>query len=232
MAKNLRELLKRLKIKPKNYSIYIQALTHPSYINEKKVENESYQRLEFLGDSVIQLIVTEYIYNNYDYMDEGEMTQFRSNLVREESLANVARHLKLGDYILLGVGEEKSKGNERNALLADIFEALVAAIFLDQGGEVIKEILIEHFKDLVRKEGLESFLELKDNKTRLQELVQADRKRALTYKVVRTKGPSNNPTFEIEVLMDGVVLGFGIGNNKKAAEQAAAKDALSKMAHL
>lgn len=232
MAKDLRELLAILNIEFKNYSVYLQAVTHPSYINETKANYASYQRLEFVGDAIIQFLVTEYIYYNYEYMDEGDMTLFRSNLVREESLANAARYMGLGDYILLGAGEEKSRGNERTALLADVYEALIAAIYLDCGIEVTRSLLTYQFKDMVARDGLESYLELKDNKTRLQELVQADRKRSLEYHVKNISGPSNNPTFEVEVIMDGVVLGVGVGNSKKAAEQTAAKDALSKMAHL
>lgn len=232
MAKELRILLDILKIPFKNYGLYLQAVTHPSFINETKANYDSYQRLEFVGDAVIQFLVTEYIYHNYDHMDEGDMTLFRSNLVREESLANAARYIGLGDYILLGVGEEKAKGNERTALLADVYEALVAAIYLDCGMDITRKILTYQFRAMVAREGLESYLELKDNKTRLQELVQADRKRSLEYHVKHISGPSNNPTFEVEVFMDGVVLGVGTGNNKKAAEQAAARDALSKMAHL
>ncbi len=232
MAKDLKELLGFLGIKFTDLDIYIQAVTHPSYINETKTKQESYQRLEFVGDAIIQFIVTEYIYHNYKEMDEGDMTLFRSNLVREESLANAARYIGLGDYILLGIGEEKSRGSERTALLADVYEALIAAIYLDCGLKTTREVLTYQFKVMVAKEGLESYLELKDNKTKLQEMVQADRKRNLEYVVKNISGPSNNPKFEVEVLMDGVMLGYGVGNSKKNAEQAAAKDALSKMAHL
>jgi ribonuclease-3 len=230
MAKDLRDLLGILNIPYKDINLYKQAVTHPSFINETKIDQPSYQRLEFVGDAIIQFLVTEYIYHNYEYMDEGDMTLFRSNLVREESLANAARYIGLGDYILLGVGEEKSRGNERTALLADVYEALFAAVYLDCGVDVTRSLLTYQLRSMVAKEGLESYLELKDNKTRLQELVQADRKRSLEYVVRSISGPSNNPTFEVDVLMDGVTLGNGTGSNKKAAEQSAAKDALSKMA--
>lgn len=232
MAKQIESLFKTLKIKAKNRELYLQAVTHPSYINETKERDVSYQRLEFVGDAVIQLLITEYIYKNYPEMDEGNMTLFRSNLVREESLAAAARNIKLGEYILLGAGEEKTKGNERDALLADVYEALIAALYLDRGLEVTRVILEKLFKEMVALKGIDAYLELKDSKTKLQELVQADKKRSLKYIVRNTFGPSNNPTFEVEVIMGEVVLGRGRGHNKKGAEQAAAKDALDKMASI
>jgi len=230
MAKNFRELLKRIRIIPKNDKLYIQALTHRSYTNNKKEELGNYQRLEFLGDAVIELAISRYIYDLYGDMDEGSMSLLRSNLVRMETLALLAKDIELGNYIFLGLGEEKSNGAQRPSLLSDVYEALVAAIYLDIGYPVAEKFLFKQYEKLISKYGMEQFLELKDSKTKLQELVQADQKRSLEYVTLSAEGPANQPTFEIAVKMDGTVLGIGRGGSKKIAEQEAAKDALSKMA--
>lgn len=230
MAKNFRELLKRIRIIPKNDKLYIQALTHRSYTNNKKEELGNYQRLEFLGDAVIELAISRYIYDLYGDMDEGSMSLLRSNLVRMETLALLAKDIELGNYIFLGLGEEKSNGAQRPSLLSDVYEALVAAIYLDTGYPVAEKFLFKQYEKLISKYGMEQFLELKDSKTKLQELVQADQKRSLEYVTLNVEGPANQPTFEIAVKMDGTVLGIGKGGSKKIAEQEAAKDALSKMA--
>lgn len=230
MAKPLKELLTKLNIPYNKTSLYSQALTHPSYVNETSKKIENYQRLEFMGDAVIQLIITRYIFFKYPKMNEGNLSPLRSNLVRMETLASLARDINLGDYIRLGQGEEKSHGKERPSLLCDCFEALMAACYLDLGLEKTEEILLSLFANYLTEEGMENFLDLKDAKTKLQELVQADKKRSLTYRTVKVFGPSNQPRFLIEVLLDDVVLGTGEGFSKKSAEQEAAKDALSKMA--
>ncbi len=232
MARNYKELLKKLNIPYKDTSLYRQALTHPSYVNESKNAVGNYQRLEFMGDAVIQLVITRHIYYTYTEMHEGDMSVLRSNLVRMETLADLAKEINLGDYIYLGQGEEKSRGMERPSLLSDVFEALIAACYLDLGLEVAETILMSLFQDYIKEEGMENFLELKDAKTRLQELVQADRRRSLTYKTISVIGPANQPEFSVEVMMDDVVLGIGKGYSKKSAEQAAAKDALNKMASI
>ena len=230
MARPLKELLTKLKIPYNNTALYSQALTHPSYVNENNKKIENYQRLEFMGDAVIQLIITRYIFFKYPDMNEGNLSPLRSNLVRMETLASLAKDIHLGDYIRLGLGEEKNNGKDRPALLCDVFEAFIAACYLDLGLEKAEEILMGLFKKYLDEEGMETFLDLKDAKTKLQELVQADKKRSLAYRTVKVVGPSNQPRFQIEVLLDDVVLGFGEGFSKKSAEQAAAKDALSKMA--
>ncbi|MDY4788488.1 MAG: ribonuclease III [Bacilli bacterium] len=228
-SKNIKSLFDELGIKVKNEKLYLQALTHPSFNNEHHTDYGNYQRLEFLGDAVIQLVISKFIYVNYKDMDEGDMSLLRSNLVREESLAKAAKMIDLGSYIQLGVGEEKSGGRNRLSLLCDVFEALNAAIYLDLGIEKSFEIVNKMFANLINIYGMDSFLELKDSKTKLQELVQADKKRTLNYITVDTKGPANQPIFEMVVTMDDIVLGRGFGHSKKEAEQMAAKDALNKM---
>ena len=228
-AKDIHILLKQLEIEPKNLNLYLQALTHPSYNNEHHTDYGDYQRLEFFGDAVIQLVISKFIFVNYKDMDEGDMSLLRSNLVREESLAQAAKMIDLGDYIQLGVGEDKSGGRKRLSLLCDVFEAFNAAIYLDLGIEKSFEIVNKMFRDLINIYGMDKFLELKDSKTKLQELVQADKKRTLVYKLIDEKGPANQPVFEMVVTMDDIILGHGKGHSKKEAEQNAAKDALNKM---
>ena len=228
-AKDIKILLNELGIEPNDINLYLQALTHPSYNNEHHTDYGDYQRLEFLGDAVIQLVVSKFLFLNYKEMDEGDMSLLRSNLVREESLAKAAKLIDLGDYIQLGVGEDKSGGRNRLSLLCDVFEAFNAAIYLDLGFETSFEIVNEMFSKLISIYGMQSFLELKDSKTKLQELVQADKKRTLNYVTVDAKGPANQPIFEMVVTMDDIILGRGTGHSKKEAEQNAAKDALNKM---
>ena len=229
MAKNYKELLKYLRIKPNDDNYYLQALTHQSYTNEHEATWGDYQRAEFMGDAVIELVITKYIFGEYAYMDEGSLSLLRSNLVRMETLASLAKEIGLGDYILLGSGEAKSQGQERPSLLCDVYEALVAAIYLDQGYNRAESFIFKQYRKLIAERGMESFLEVKDAKSQLQELVQADSKRSLSYLLISSSGPANHPTFEMAVKMDGKVLGTGTGTSKNPAEQAAAKDALNKL---
>jgi ribonuclease III len=230
MAKDIVKLLKSQRINFKDPKLYIQALTHRSYLNERKENEENYQRLEFMGDAVLQLLITDYIYKNFQEMDEGSMSLLRSNLVRMETLAQLAKNIDLGEYILLGSGETKAKGQERPSLLSDVYEAFIAAIYLDAGIKSAERFVSNQYQRIIEEQGMETFMELKDPKTRLQELVQADDKRALEYITLTTKGPANAPIFEVMVKLENMVLGIGQGPSKKLAEQAAAKDALSKMA--
>lgn len=230
MAKDIIKLLKSLRINFKDPKVYTQALTHRSYLNERKENTENYQRLEFMGDAVLQLLITDYIYKNFPEMDEGSMSLLRSNLVRMETLASLAKNINLGEYILLGSGEAKAKGQERPSLLSDVYEAFIAAIYLDAGIKSSERFVASQYQRIIQEQGMETFLELKDPKTKLQELVQADDKRALEYVTLGTKGPANAPEFEVVVKLEAMILGQGVGPSKKLAEQAAAKDALSKLA--
>ena len=230
MAKDIIKLLKSLRINFKDPKVYTQALTHRSYLNERKENTENYQRLEFMGDAVLQLLITDYIYKNFPEMDEGSMSLLRSNLVRMETLASLAKNINLGEYILLGSGEVKAKGQERPSLLSDVYEAFIAAIYLDAGIKSSERFVASQYQRIIQEQGMDTFLELKDPKTKLQELVQADDKRALEYVTLGTKGPANAPEFEVVVKLEAMILGQGVGPSKKLAEQAAAKDALSKLA--
>ena len=207
--------------------IFKQAFTHTSYANENKLKNHDYERLEFLGDAVLQYHVSRYLFDLYPTMPEGRLTKLRSKLVREESLARFARELDLGAYIYLGAGEINNGGRDRDSVLADIFEAFMGAICHDCGMKyvdmMLKKTIYRHINDV-------NYDDITDFKTKLQELIQADQRKTVTYELLSATGPSNNPVFEMAVKMDDMILGTGIGSSKKRAEQQAAKDDLNKLA--
>ena len=207
-----------------NNELIKRAFTHSSYVNETK-KGEDYERLEFLGDKVLDFLVSEYLYVN-EHLHEGEMTKLRANYVCENALYEYSKELGLNNYLRLGKGEEASGGRDRKAVVADIFEAFLAATYLTYGLEKAKEIVY----DVVIKaiENNENYF-LHDYKSVLQEMLQAD-KQGAEYVVVNEEGPSHNNTFTTVVKIDGVILGEGTAGSKKESEQEAAKDALSKMA--
>lgn len=198
-----------------------QALTHSSYANT--FETPSYERLEFLGDSILSLIVSEHIYNHYP-IKEGDLSKMRASIVCEQSLAQCSNDLGVGAYILLSKGEEQTGGRARNSILADIFEAVLAAIYLDGGMEPSKKFV---FDNLTKTIALAAKGEVnKDYKTTLQELAQSKSKTAV-YELMGEEGPEHNKVFIVQVLLDEEVIGKGKGKNKKEAEQAAAKAGLT-----
>lgn len=228
--KDFHILLNELGIHPKNEELYIQALTHPSYQNEVDKNRGNYQRLEFLGDAVLELIVSNYIFFNFKDMDEGNMTLLRTNLVNEEPLFEMAQYFNLGDYIFLGHGEILSHGNDKSSLVSDVFESLLAAIYLDLGYKVAEKFAVKNVKRYIKEKGINYILlTLKDPKTKLQELVQAESRKGVTWESVQESGTANNPVFKSKVLVDGIVLGEGTGSSKQKAEKKAAQDALRKM---
>lgn len=207
--------------------LYKEAFTHPSYANESHHKGRDYERLEFMGDAVLQLYVSEFIFKKFPDVPEGKLTTLRSKLVREESLARFSRELHLGDLLYLGVGEDKNGGRERDSVLANIFESMIGAIYIDCGQEEVLKMLnktiYNHIDDL-------DYDDIKDYKTTLQELIQADTRKTVKYEILDIEGPSNAPIFTVAVVMDDMHLGIGKGSSKKRAEQQAAKDALNKMA--
>lgn len=223
----LEKFLQAMEIPYHDIEIFKQAFTHTSYANENKLKNHDYERLEFLGDAVLQYHVSRYLFDLYPTMPEGRLTKLRSKLVREESLARFARELDLGAYIYLGAGEINNGGRDRDSVLADIFEAFMGAICHDCGMEyvdmMLKKTIYRHVNDV-------NYDDITDFKTKLQELIQADQRKTVTYELLSATGPSNNPVFEMAVRMDDMILGTGIGSSKKRAEQQAAKDALNKLA--
>ncbi|MBI2195892.1 MAG: ribonuclease III [Candidatus Levybacteria bacterium] len=211
------------KLKSKN--LFEQAFTHRSYLNETKESLSSNERLEFLGDSIISFIVSEFLYKKYPQFNEGELTNLRSLLVNTESLAEVAHGLNFGKLLRLSKGEEQLKGRENKSLLADSFEAYVGALFIDQGISSVSSFLDNV---LLKKAGILAQKTLKDPKSLLQELVQAKGKSQLSYKVVNEQGPAHSKQFTVEVSMENKVLGAGKGRSKQDAEKNAAESALSR----
>lgn len=205
-----------------------RALTHSSYANEYKKKNLKYnERLEFLGDSVLGLVISDYIFNNYKSYPEGELTKIRALVVCEPSLAAIAKKINLGEFLLLGKGEESTGGRNRTSILSDAFEAVLGAIYIDGGINVsqkfILENLIQTIKDAVKGEIL------LDYKTELQEVIQKTSNSRIEYRVIKEEGPDHNKKFFVEVLNNGKALGSGNGSSKKEAEQEAAKSALNKV---
>ena len=226
---DLTGFLKRNKIPFQNLEFYIEAMTHSSYSNEQRHTGKlaHNERLEFLGDAALQLCCSEYLFDLQPTLPEGSMTRIRSALVREEALDRYATKIDLSTYVRMGRGEEQSNGRNRASLKADAFEALVGAIYEDLGFEEVLKflspILIAEYESMDVKDD-------RDYKSRLQEFVQADSKRAISYQLVSEEGPSHARVFEISVLLDDLNLGSGSATTKKEAEQLAAKEALSKLA--
>ena len=215
------ELLEKLEIPYKNVKLYEKALTHTSYANENGVT--SYERLEYLGDAVIELIISDYLYKNTEY-EEGKMTKYRSHYVCENANYEYSTRLGLNEYLKLGHGEEERGGKYRKAIVADIFESFVGAMYLDLGFEEVKKFLYKHVIPLIEDKTIEFF---DDYKSVLQELVQTDKK-SLEYVIVDEQGPAHDKTFSVEVKIDNIVYGKGTAHSKKEAEQIAAHDALKK----
>lgn len=218
------EILKKFNIIPRNKKIYEYAFMHSSYVNENKL-SKSYERLEFLGDAVLDLVISEFLFKNTTY-EEGQMTKLRASYVCENALYEYAKELNLSKYIKLGHGEEISGGKYKKAILADIFEAFIGAIYIDQGyntaRDFINKIIIPYIKD-------KEIHFLEDYKSTLQELVQINQK-TVEYEVLSERGPSHNKKFVIVVKVNGINYGTGSASSKKEAEQLAAKDALTKLA--
>jgi ribonuclease-3 len=206
-------------------SLLQQAFVHRSYLNENlDFTLGSNERLEFLGDAILGLVIAESLYRQSDSLDEGDMTKLRAALVRQDSLAQLALSLGLGDYLYLGQGEEKSGGRRRARNLACAVEALIGALFMDQGFDSARDLVTRLFSYSVRKV-IEQGLVI-DYKSKLQELVQAQRQERPTYRVVEAAGPDHDKTFWVEVLVGGEFLGRGCGKSKQSAEKEAAKQAL------
>lgn len=218
------ELFKKLKIKPVNITLYNTAFSHSSYVNEHKLKND-YERLEYLGDAVLELVMSDYLYTKNE-IDEGKMTKLRASYVCENALYEYSKDLGLSKYIKVGHGEEIDGGRYKKVILADIFEALMGAIYLDLGFDtakrVIDNIIIPYVED-------PNITFLNDYKSVLQEYVQTEQK-SLEYELVGEEGPAHNKTFTTVVKIDNIIFGQGMANSKKESEQVAAKNALEKLA--
>ena len=227
LLKSIEELENRIQYKFKDKNNLILALTHSSYANEYKNEKLiSNERLEFLGDSVLSVIVSENIYRNYGHLSEGEMTKFRANVVCEASLEHCALNLNIGKYLLLGKGEELTGGRTRTSILSDAMEALIGAIYIDGGLECAREFVLRQMKKfIVDSINGEIFM---DYKTQLQEMIQKHNDQKVSYEIIEEKGPDHNKIFVSQVKLDDKVIGIGEGRTKKEAEQMAAKNFLEK----
>lgn len=218
-------------IKIRDHNFFDQALTHNSYANEKRLPY-TYQRLEFLGDAILQKYMSLYFFRTEPQVDEGKLTKDRSNAVREETLASVVKKIGLNNYIRLGNGEEASGGRTKPSILADVFESITAAIYLDNEAQNVDEIIKTWLKKTLlnyinNNEYLES---IRDYKSELQELLQAENRNDLQYVVKAQKPMENNSTqYLVNVILDGQVYGEGIGLSKQNAEQEAAKNCLKKL---
>lgn len=212
--------------KLKNRKLFEEAFTHRSYLNEARQKVASNERLEFLGDSILSFVVSNYLFENYPNFDEGTLTNIRSLMVKTKSLSSLANELDMGKLLKLSKGEEESKGRENEALLENSFEAFVGALFLDQGIEAVKDflgkVLLYKAQDLIKKKTF------KDPKSILQEMVQAKKRSSPVYKVLEEEGPAHLKTFRVGVYVNGTMIGDGRGKSKQAAESLAAKTALER----
>ena len=222
---HFRQLQDELNISFNNEQLLYQAFTHSSYVNEHRRKHfTDNERLEFLGDAVLELSVSNFLFEKFAKMSEGELTKLRATIVCEPSLVVFANELKFGDYVLLGKGEELTGGRERPALLADVFESFVGALYLDQGLDVVVNFLE---KVVFPKVEVGAFSHVMDYKSQLQEIVQQTNNGVLNYEIVDEKGPAHNRTFVSRVLLNERELGVGKGKSKKEAEQQAAQSAIA-----
>lgn len=221
-------LCKVINIKISNFTLLHQALTHSSFANESKGQGIDYnERLEFLGDAVLDLVISDYLFRHFPNLPEGELTKARAMVVCEPTLARHASNLKLGQYLLLGKGEASSGGRERISILADAFEAVIGAIYLDSGFADAASFVLEQLaEDLVL---IERGDYQKDYKTLLQEVVQKKGDSKISYEIIGEWGPDHDKTFDSAVIVNSNHLGHGTGRSKKEAEQRAARQALIKL---
>lgn len=228
MKDGFQQLQRRIGLTFRNPALLRQAFTHTSYVNEQRGARVAHnERLEFLGDAVLQLTVSEYLYRRYPHSPEGELTRLRASIVCEPSLVRFAETLEFGQIVLLGKGEELTGGRTRPSLLADAFEAFLGALYLDQGLEAARAFLERHMFPMLPGDGQAP---LKDYKTELQEKVQQLSMGALDYRIVEERGPAHDREFVAVVSVGKQRLGKGVGRSKKEAEQQAASRALSDFA--
>lgn len=220
----MEELFKKINIKPKDLKLYNTAFSHSSYANEHKAKGD-YEKLEFLGDSVVDLVIADYLYS-HNSENEGEMTKIRASYVCENALYEYSIALGLNKYIKVGHGEEKEGGKYKKAIVADIFEALIGAIYLDLGYATARKTVLDIIVPYIEDPQITFF---SDYKSSLQEYVQTEQK-SVYYELVEESGPAHDRTFKVVAKIGDMVYGVGVGGSKKEAEQEAAKEALKKLA--
>ena len=223
--RNISELFDIIKVKPNNVKLYELALTHPSHNADANTKHFDYERLEYMGDAVLDYVSADLIFHEFSDMDQGRMSKLRSYLVKSHTLSNYARKIQLADFIRAGQSISESQLRQSDKILEDVFEALIGAIYLDQGIEFvfnyIKELIHDDIKELGR-------VDLTDYKSKLQEEMQSEHRESVHYVTVREYGPAHDRTYEVNVLFNDLVLASGVGKSKKAAEEDAAKNALKK----
>lgn len=222
MDNKLSLLEKNIGYKFKNIDLLKNALTHTSYANEHKINSN--EKLEFLGDSILEFISSKYIFNNYPKLKEGEMTKVRATVVCEESLYKIAKKHNFSDFLFVGKSEQLHQGNRKVAIMADSVEAVIAAMYFDGGLENVEKFIVENLKDEI--EIATKNVGIKDHKTVLQEKLQEHGNVEIKYEIISETGPDHNKTFVAQVKLNGKVLADGVGKTKKQAEQEAARKAL------
>ncbi|MBE6718183.1 MAG: ribonuclease III [Ruminococcaceae bacterium] len=228
LTSNVQGLEEKLNYTFKDKQLLFKALSHSSFSNElksKNVKSECNERLEFFGDSILSLTVSEYLYTNYPDLPEGELSKVRAGTVCEKALSKFAKQIELGKYLFLGHGEEITNGRERPSLLADAFEALLAAMYIDGGIEPVKTFVLPFATEEIKQMLLRG--NTKDYKSMLQQFVQQEQGDVLEYKLVKETGPAHERIFETEAYLNNNVIGRGSGRSKRESEQNAAKEALS-----
>ena len=225
MKERLKELEQKIGYKFRDFSLLERAMMHSSYTNERHLPKyQCNERLEFLGDAVLELVSSEFLYKASPKMPEGELTKTRASMVCEPSLALCAGDINLGSYLLLGKGEEATGGRMRDSVTSDAMEALIGAVYLDGGFTSAKEFIHKFVLNDLEDKKL-----FYDSKTILQEMVQAEKLGTITYRLVRAEGPDHNKSFHTEVLIGNKVSGIGVGRTKKASEQQSAYEAILKL---
>jgi len=209
----------------KNINILNNALTHSSFVASKADFHEHNERLEFIGDSILSMVISLHLYSKCKDAPEGNLTRFRAGIVCEQSLYNASKRLKLGQYLLLSKGEENTGGRNRVSILADAFEALIAAIYLDGGIKKAKTFILSNLNDIINDAAENKIFS--DYKSFLQEYIQKDNLGKLSYKLLKEEGPDHDKTFEIALYLNNALIGKGTGHSKKDAQQAAARKAIA-----
>lgn len=222
--KHLNEFENTIGYSFKNINILNNALTHSSFVASKADFLEHNERLEFIGDSILSMVISLHLYSKCKNSPEGSLTRFRAGIVCEQSLYNASDRLRLGQYLLLSKGEENTGGRSRVSILADAFEAIIAAIYLDGGIKKAKAFILENLEDIIT-DSVENKI-FSDYKSFLQEHIQKNNSGKLSYKLLKEEGPDHDKTFEIALYLNNTKIGRGAGHSKKDAQQAAAKDAM------
>lgn len=230
LKRKVRGWLKSLGINTADLKIYIQSLTHRSFVHQINIKSRGNEQLEFLGDSVLSFIITSYLYKKYSNFTEGEMAKIRAVLISGATLLKIAREIKIDQQILLSENEECCKGREKISILVDSVEALIGAIYIDKGIDFTFNWVLKRYEDKI-KENIKA-PEIVDYKTHLQEAIQADYSKLARYKLVKSVGPDHNKSFYSVVMIGGEIIGMGEGKSKKDSEQDAAKNTLKTLYNL